>query len=269
MSLEDLNKVWEIRALKRKPNDDEARRFLERIASQVQPIMRRRKWKVKLLSEFCPTNQSLLGLNVNHGAHVKLRLRRPNADHVFFPFEEVLDTMLHELCHIVHGPHNAQFYKLWDELRADYEELVSKGITGSRQGFDAPGRRLGRFTRQPPPSALRQNAAAAAAKRAHVGPLLPSGPRRLGGDSGIMTSLSPVQAAAMAAERRMQDDLWCRSGSLIETVDGVESELGESSKSSDVASQVNERVSANENLVSGDSQKNDVLKRAFDLCVNR
>lgn len=70
-----------------------------------------------------------------------------------------------------------------------------------------------------------------------------------------MTSLSPVQAAAMAAERRMQDDLWCRSGSLIETVDGVESELGESSESSDVASQVNERVSSNENLVSGEFSK--------------
>ncbi|KAJ6802659.1 DNA-dependent metalloprotease WSS1 isoform X2 [Iris pallida] len=265
MSLEDLNKVWEVRALKRKPNDDEARRFLERIASQVQPIMRRRKWKVKLLSEFCPTNHSLLGLNVNRGVHVKLRLRRPNADHVFFPFEEVLDTMLHELCHIVHGPHDAQFYKLWDELRVDCEELVSKGITGSGQGFDAPGRRLGGFTRQPPLSALRQNAAAAAAKRARIGALLPSGPRRLGGDSGIMAALSPAQAAAMAAERRMQDELWCGSGSSIETVDEAESELGESSKSSYVASQVKDRVSANEDLVSWDSQKNDVRKIAGDL----
>ena len=40
---------------------------------------------------------------------------------------------------------------------------------------------------------------------------MPSGPRKLGGNSEIMSALSPVQAAAMAAERRMYDDLWCGS----------------------------------------------------------
>lgn len=67
---------------------------------------------------FCsPKNPSLLGLNVNHGVHVKLRLRRPNTDWDFYPFDEVLDTMLHELCHNSIGPHNVAFYKLWDDLR--------------------------------------------------------------------------------------------------------------------------------------------------------
>jgi len=51
-NLEDLNKVWEIKALKRKPREDEARKILEKVANQVQPIMTRRKWRVKLLSEF-------------------------------------------------------------------------------------------------------------------------------------------------------------------------------------------------------------------------
>lgn len=54
---------------------------------------------------------------MNRGVHVKLRLRRPNRDLDFYPFDQVLDTMLHELCHNVHGPHDAKFYKLWDELR--------------------------------------------------------------------------------------------------------------------------------------------------------
>ena len=48
---------------------------------------------------------------------MKLRLRRPNRDSDFYPFDEVLDTMLHELCHNAVSPHNASFYKLWDELR--------------------------------------------------------------------------------------------------------------------------------------------------------
>lgn len=47
----DLNKVWEIRALKRKDRQDEATKMLDRIAKQVQPIMRNHKWRVKLLSE--------------------------------------------------------------------------------------------------------------------------------------------------------------------------------------------------------------------------
>ncbi|KAK8360554.1 hypothetical protein V6Z12_A04G172600 [Gossypium hirsutum] len=89
--------------------------------------MRKHKWRVKLLSEFCPNNPALLGLNVGAGIHVKLRLRRPNRDWDFHPFDQVLDTMLHELCHNAHGPHNASFYKLWDELRKDHLDLDQGG----------------------------------------------------------------------------------------------------------------------------------------------
>lgn len=52
MNLGDLNKVWEIKALKRKPKNEEANKILEKIAKQVQPIMRKHNWRVKLLSEF-------------------------------------------------------------------------------------------------------------------------------------------------------------------------------------------------------------------------
>ncbi|KAG8501029.1 hypothetical protein CXB51_003116 [Gossypium anomalum] len=176
--------------------------------------MRKHKWRVKLLSEFWylyqfylffPTNPALLGLNVGVGIHVKLRLRRPN---------RVLDTMLHELCQNAHGPHNASFYKLCDELRKECEELMSKGITGIGEGFDLLGRHLGGFSRQPPLSSLRQTALAAAENRACLGSLLPSRPKRLGGDRTIRDALSPIQVAAMAAERRLLDDIWCRSFGL-------------------------------------------------------
>ncbi|KAJ8774384.1 hypothetical protein K2173_011633 [Erythroxylum novogranatense] len=220
MNLGDLNKVWEIRALKRKPGEEDAKKFLEKIAKQVQPIMRKRKWRVKILSEMCPKNPALLGLNVGHGLHVKLRLRRPNRDWDFYPFDQVLDTMLHELCHNVHGPHNANFYKLWDELRQECEDLISKGISGTEEGFDLPGRRLGGFSCQPPLSSLHRTTAAAAQKRAKLRSILPSGPKRLGGDSTIMEALSPIQAAAMAAERRLKDDIWCGSHSAEAYVDG-------------------------------------------------
>ncbi|KAL2455503.1 zinc ion binding [Forsythia ovata] len=213
MNLGDLNKIWEIKALKRKPNEEEARKILERVAKQVQPIMHKHNWRVKLLSEFCPKNSALLGLNVGSGIHVKLRLRRPNRDDQFYPFNEILDTMLHELCHNVHGPHNASFYKLWDEIRKECEDLMNKGISGTGEGFDVPGRRLGGLSAKPPLSSLRQTALAAAEKRSRLGSLLPSGPKRIGGDTSIKAALSPIQAAAMAAERRLQDNIWCGSES--------------------------------------------------------
>ncbi|KAK4587806.1 hypothetical protein RGQ29_018989 [Quercus rubra] len=230
MDLNDLNKVWEIKPLK-KIGEDEARLILERVAKQVQPIMRKRKWKVNILSEFCPANPSLLGLNIGGGAEVKLRLRRPNREWDFFPYEQILDTMLHELCHNEYGPHNTDFYNLLDEIRKECDELLAKGITGTGKGFDLPGRRLGGFSYQPPLASLRQTALAAAENRARRGALLPSGPNRVGGDSNIKAALSPIQAAAMAAERRLHDDLWCGSKSLESNTDldkGIGSSLGPS-----------------------------------------
>lgn len=209
MNSADQNKVWEIRVMKTKPIQEEARKFLEKIAAQVQPIMQKHNWKVKLLSEFC--QQNLLGLNIGGGQHVKLRLRSYYSDEEFFPFHEVLDTMLHELCHNVHGPHDASFYRLWDELRRECEDLVRKGISGTGKGFDLPGRRLGGIKPQPPLSFLRETVLAAAETR--VFPLLPSGPKRIGGDSSMMAALTPMQAAAMAAERRYRDNIWCGSES--------------------------------------------------------
>lgn len=50
MNTGDSFKVWETKALRRS-GEGEAKRILDRIAKQVQPIMRKHKWKVKLLSE--------------------------------------------------------------------------------------------------------------------------------------------------------------------------------------------------------------------------
>ncbi|KAL3734624.1 hypothetical protein ACJRO7_023901 [Eucalyptus globulus] len=197
MNQGNLNKVWEIQALKRKPAQDEDRKILKRIAHLVRPIMRKRQWRVKLLSEFCPTNARLLGLTVDRGVRVKLRFRGPNRDDHFYPYDQVLDTMLRELCHKVLGPHDVKFYKLWDEPRKECKMLTAKVITGTSQDFDLPGRRLGGSSKRPPISSLRQTALAAAERRAVLGSLLPSGPWCLVADSSIMV-LSPAQAAAMA-----------------------------------------------------------------------
>ena len=114
------------------------------------------------------------GLNVNHGQKILLRLRYPGDKNQFLPVEQVTDTMLHELSHIVHGPHDAKFHALWNQLRDEHEGLALKGYTG--EGFLSEGRRLG--GRQVPMHEARRLARAAAEKRC----VLSSGSgQRLGG----------------------------------------------------------------------------------------
>ncbi|KAI1818203.1 WLM-domain-containing protein [Poronia punctata] len=126
------------------PRADEALRILKRVASLVKPLMRARGWKVGQLTEFYPVNTGhaiLLGLNVNRGQKICLRLREPGDQRQFISFEKIADTMLHELAHIVHGPHDAKFHALWYQLRDEHFSLALKGYTG--ENFLSEGHRLG------------------------------------------------------------------------------------------------------------------------------
>ena len=90
--------------------------------------MRKRQWKVGVLTEFFPANANLLvpgldprppgiawrnpthpvlgyacvlqGLNYNRGQEIRIRLRPADREAEFLPFESLLGTMLHELTHI-------------------------------------------------------------------------------------------------------------------------------------------------------------------------
>lgn len=214
----DAHRVMQVRALVRRPLREQAEAMLERIAKQVQPIMRRRRWRCLKLTEMFPKNPNLLGLNVNRGQEIKIRLRPHHDENSFLPYEDLLGTMLHELTHNVHGPHNAAFYKLLDEIRGECEELMAKGITGTGEGFDAPscGKLGGRTFAHNPPEHVRRKAALRAAElRGTQQALMPTGGRKLGGGSTSMRGLSPREAAARAAERRLKDNLWCPNEGMV------------------------------------------------------
>ncbi|ERS96669.1 hypothetical protein HMPREF1624_06878 [Sporothrix schenckii ATCC 58251] len=123
------------------PRAADALQLLRRVASLVKPLMRARRWKVRELSEFFPDQANLLGLNINKGQKILLRLRYPGDASLFLPLEQVADTLLHELAHIVHGPHDAVFHALWNQLRDEHMALALKGFTG--EGFLSEGHRLG------------------------------------------------------------------------------------------------------------------------------
>jgi hypothetical protein len=125
------------------PAEDEALHMLKRIASLVKPLMRARGWKVKQLAEMDPHHANLLGLNINKGEQILLRLRDHSDRSQFLPFGKIVDTMLHELAHIVHGPHGVPFHNLWGQLREELDRMMMKGYTG--EGFLGNGQRLGDF----------------------------------------------------------------------------------------------------------------------------
>ena len=168
--------------------------------------MRVRGWRVGTLAEFLPDEANLLGLNIDRGRAINLRLRYPGDDTQFLPFENVLDTMLHELCHIVHGPHDQAFHALWDKLRDEQETLLRKGYTG--EGFLGKGSRLG--GRGVPRHELQRQARSAAERRSQAAVLARGSGTKLGGQ-GIVRGQNPREIIAAAAERRTRVTRGCGS----------------------------------------------------------
>lgn len=196
--------------LKTLPREKDALHTIKKIASLVKPVMRARNFKVGTLAEFYPAEQNLLGelpllvlrkhvsncigINMNRGQKICLRLRYPGDNNQFLPIEQVVDTMLHELAHNLIGPHNEQFHALWDQMRKEHEALVMKGYTG--EGFLSEGRQLG--GRKLPMHEARRLARIAAEKRK----TLSSGSgQRLGGRP-ILAGTDIRQVIVDAIERR-------------------------------------------------------------------
>ncbi|KAG5939889.1 hypothetical protein E4U53_007712 [Claviceps sorghi] len=193
--------------LAREARAAEALLTLKKVASLVKPIMRARGWKVGQLAEFYPEQANLLGLNVNRGMKICLRLRYPGDKNQFLPTENVVDTMLHELAHIVHGPHNQQFHALWDQLRDECQGLMMKGYTG--EGFLGQGHRLGGA--RMPDREIRRVAREAAEKRRGQSALAMGSGQRLGG-TAPRPGQDIRQTIVSAVERRNAVLRGCGSG---------------------------------------------------------
>ncbi|TRM65835.1 WLM domain-containing protein [Schizophyllum amplum] len=225
--------VRSITHLKDQPRGNEALDMLKRIAALAKPIMRKRNWHLPTLGEFLPDDPRLLGINVNQGHQIFLRLRPADRPGTFYDLEFVMGTMLHELTHNFRGPHDEAFYKYLDGLEDEYAALKRSGYSG--EGFYSKGRRLGgkpggrlgggagiggsRLVSAPAPSTGRvmgnAPALSAAEKRraAEAAEARRQGARVLGGQPlpATRAPLSPREAAAQAALRRVRDAKACAS----------------------------------------------------------
>ncbi|KAJ2157211.1 hypothetical protein GGF46_004656, partial [Coemansia sp. RSA 552] len=233
----------------RRRDPDRAMALLRRIAAQVRPVMEKRGWRVKVLREFFPRSPNLLGLNVNHGLEIRIRLRSAHDDTQFLEYEDLVGTMLHELVHIVRGPHDTVFYQLLGTLKEETELLMARGYTGD--GFFSDGQRVGQgVSHNVPWHQLRAKTLRAVEQR-QCAQRLGGPPRTLG--EGKLASLqaqhSPAQMAAMALGWRLRDDKWC--GKSLE--DTAEDHPGSTSDDSDVVV-VSYDPARNEPIVISDSE---------------
>ncbi|ETV94772.1 hypothetical protein H310_11728 [Aphanomyces invadans] len=195
-----------IQVLKRQSKKDEAQRILERIADHVLPICTKRQFKVRNLLEFFPKNGNLLGMNVNQGWKIFLRLRPASQPTTFLPFEDILGTMLHELVHMKIGPHNASFYKMLDELTREMENLLERGLLGAAgAAFQDAGNGQSLGGMHVLPSQVSRVRASAALNRQKHQAIMST--NRLGGSA---VAASDLRAKMLeAAEKRLLDSRAC------------------------------------------------------------
>ncbi|KAJ1962097.1 hypothetical protein GGI12_002852 [Dipsacomyces acuminosporus] len=207
--------IGDITFLKREPYTEEALSILHRVSAQVRPVMQSRGWRVGRLREFYPKDAQLLGLNINRGEEIRLRLRSPYNPAQFLQYTDILGTMLHELAHIVHGPHDEKFYRLLDELKRETEALMIKGYTGD--GFYSTGHRVGLGQSHNVPRHQVRAKTLEAIEARQKSQRFSGPPRTLATVSSDWKRLeaftSPVRMAAMAAERRLKDQQRC--GGLV------------------------------------------------------
>jgi len=224
--LSSLNKVWETKELTNFTKSIEAKAILDRVARIVGPVMLRRRWKVLMLKEFYPQQDGLLGMNVNRGETILVRLRPPGNKNEFYPWEHTIGTMIHELTHMEIGPHNSDFYKLMDEIadEVDRDQISSLGggfsssSSSSNSGgtFQGQGQKLGGrevLTGQDRAAKAQAIAQATQARLERIKRTSGSGQRLGGGAEDRPMSREELrQQAVQAAQRRMRDDLACRHG---------------------------------------------------------
>ena len=201
--------MWEIKTLGR-ADDERARDMLEKTAWQVQPIMRKRGWKVQELCEMKPEQRDRVGDNLNMGQRVRLKLRKNNSGD-WFDYDHVVLVMLHELCHNDIGPHNANSSssstRSPSSARSSWPRESAEAARGSTRrvrdwGTGAGGAESRREIREG-----RRGGGGEA--RGVPGRHGTRGGQKTGRGAGAATQLGPREAAA-AAERRLRAERFAR-----------------------------------------------------------
>lgn len=128
-----------IEPLSHLPNPQQARDTLNKLANDpaIRHVMRLHTFSVGLLSELAPhEHPSLLGLNVNYGQSILLRIRT-NAYDGFRSYGEIRRVLCHELAHNVHSGHGDDFKTLNSQVNREVAEFERAIKAGSHTLFES------------------------------------------------------------------------------------------------------------------------------------
>ncbi|RDA85765.1 hypothetical protein CP532_6292 [Ophiocordyceps camponoti-leonardi (nom. inval.)] len=110
------------------PDEKTAQEFLERIAAQCVPIMRKHHLYVRALEEFEP-NREFVGRNFNAGEVIQLVLKSRGSGR-WLPFDYVQMVMMHELAHCKQMNHSRAFWAVRNGYAEEMRCLWNQGYTG-------------------------------------------------------------------------------------------------------------------------------------------
>lgn len=222
--------IAKIGSLNRFKDKEYANSLLHQVAKLVAPIIHENNFKVGTLCEMFPKNANLLGLNVNRGQKILIRLRHHHNDQHFYPLGDIIGTFLHELTHNLYGAHDSKFYAFLDGLKRRFEEIQTGATVDNYYceeqklgtGYNASGGfRLIKEKRIEVLSKIK----------------FKSERRKLGTLSAgrVAKPKTPQEMRALAleaAERRLRDAKWCPSDVNVKEVEdeGGEVDLEEVSK---------------------------------------
>ncbi|KZP17568.1 WLM-domain-containing protein [Athelia psychrophila] len=122
-----------IQPLQHLPNPSSALAMLTRLSNDpaIRHIMQTHKFSVGLLTELAPhEHPELLGLNVNAGQEIKLRIRT-NAYDGFRLYRDIRMVLCHELAHNVWGDHDDDFKELNSKLNKAVIEFERASAAGT------------------------------------------------------------------------------------------------------------------------------------------
>ena len=219
---------------------DFAQSLLERVLQEFLPIIQRRQYNIRTVSEMCCCGDGLrrarMGANVlgynqtttaaggykTHAIH--LRLRHAQAHQRFMTYESVAGTMAHELAHCERGPHDPKFFAIMDGILEEHATLIASRLDGRWPEMS---------THSSSNSSSTSAAFSGTGQRLGGG----SGTSRLLGQKlgGTKTRLAPAQAALVAAEKRRREAMRAAAARfcqpcVIEIQDDSDDEVLETTK---------------------------------------
>lgn len=196
-------KAWTPEGLILHPPPSEALALLYALASDpgIVAVMKEKGWEVGMLTEMPPEGKvgispvCILGLNVNAGQEIQLRLRTDDLKG-FRKYQAIRDTLCHELAHNVHGDHDGRFKALNSEIKQKVD-----GISGAKRSLLADGSSFDLGSNQNHWSFLGDEEEDSDGLRKLMEETAKLSGRALGGHEKRMP-LTPTEAAAEAAMRR-------------------------------------------------------------------